>query len=193
MNFKKDLGTIGKYFGTGQFKIVDINVESKDKPKQRLLIWGQWYNIEVLDTDLGISVAEKISAEYIKKQVEPSVLITTDWLSDLIARAFEEGRSYEFSDFNYYQDNAVAAGDEVNGIELWFIEWVAKAFKDVWHSEAIRYTYVDHDYTVEVEVKWEMKTKLKTNTYLIGYKPFDNTILFIRWTSVLARQWTLLD
>ena len=92
MNFKKDLGTIGKYFSTGQFKIIDINVESKDKPKQRLLIWGQWYNIEVLKTDLWISVAEKISEEYIKKQVEPSELITTAWLSELIKTAFEEGR-----------------------------------------------------------------------------------------------------
>ena len=38
-----------------------------------------------------------------------------------------------------------------------------------------------------------MKTKIKTNTYLIGSKPFDNTILFIRWTYALARQWSLLD
>lgn len=191
--FKKDLNTIGKYFGMWQFKIVDINVESKEKPKQRLLIGWQWYNIEVLKTELWISLAEKISEEYIKKQVEPSELITTEWLSRLIATAFKEGRTYEFSDFNYYQDNAVAAGDEVNGIDLWFIEWVPKAFKDVWSSEAIRYTYVDDTVEYEVEVKWEMQTKVKTNTYLIWYKPFDKTILFIRGTYVLARQGSLLD
>jgi len=192
MSLKKDLNTIGKYFQTGQFKIVDINVESKEKPRQKLLIWRQWYNIEILKTDLWKSVADKISEEYIKKQVEPSKLITTEWLSNLIKEWFESGRSYDFTDFNYYQDNAVAAWEEVNGIELWFLEWVDKAFKDVWLDTDISYIYVDNEIEYEVEVKWEKQMKTKTNTYIIWYKPFDRTILFIRWTYVLPRQTTLI-